>query len=208
MILFFLIFLIPFITSSFNGNWFLTLKMELTALHWINILDENNLPQKFGYNICCLFFILLSFNGFGFLLYVLPITTHMFFTLSIAFSIWLFFTLSSFYNFKINFFANFFPNGAPLFLSPLLVFIEFISNICRPIALGLRIAANLSAGHILLGVLGDFGNQLLFNSIILSNFTSFILIFMIILELGVCIIQAYVFSLLIIIYGKDTKILH
>ena len=89
-----------------------------------------------------------------------------------------------------------------------MVFIEFVSNLCRPVALGLRIAANLSAGHVLFSVLTDFGIKLLLNSFMLSSFTIFIIMFMVLLELGVIIIQAYVFCLLLVIYAKDVVELH
>lgn len=58
----------------------------------------------------------------------------------------------------------FMPTGAPLGMSPLLVGIEIVSNISRPVALGMRLAANLTAGHILLAILADFGCKLLFYS--------------------------------------------
>jgi ATP synthase subunit 6 len=101
------------------------------------------------------------------------------------------------------------PSGAPIILSPLLVIIEFVSNICRPIALGMRLAANLTAGHILLAILGNFGFKMLVYSYSLSNlFPIFIIIFMVILEIGVLVIQAYVFCLLCVIYLKDSLELH
>ena len=101
------------------------------------------------------------------------------------------------------------PLGAPLSLSVLLVGIEIASYISRPIALGMRLAANLTAGHILLAILGDFGVKMLYVTFSLSNlFPILIMIFMVILESGVLVIQAYVFTLLLVIYLKDSLILH
>jgi F-type H+-transporting ATPase subunit a len=51
----------------------------------------------------------------------------------------------------------FMPYGAPLGMSPFLVIIEIASNVSRPIALGMRLAANLTSGHVLLAILSDFG---------------------------------------------------
>jgi F-type H+-transporting ATPase subunit a len=51
----------------------------------------------------------------------------------------------------------FFPQGAPLALAPLLVCIEFVSYMARAISLGLRLAANISSGHLLLAIIGGFG---------------------------------------------------
>jgi F-type H+-transporting ATPase subunit a len=114
-----------------------------------------------------------------------------------------------FYRFKLSFFSMFMPLGSPLIMSPFLVMIEIISNISRPIALGMRLAANLTAGHILLAILADFGSKLLFFSFSIINlFPLFIIMFMTILEVGVLVIQAYVFCLLSMIYLKDSLILH
>jgi F-type H+-transporting ATPase subunit a len=114
-----------------------------------------------------------------------------------------------FINFKSSFLSMFMPTGAPLGLSPLLVVIEIVSNMSRPVALGMRLAANLTAGHILLAILADFGCKLLFYSYSISNlFPILIIIFMTGLEIGVLIIQAYVFCLLSMIYLKDSVQLH
>ena len=93
-------------------------------------------------------------------------------------------------------------------MSPLLVAIELISNISRPIALGLRLAANLTAGHLLLSIISEFGCKLLWAAPTFSLFSTLIIISMTCLELGVLIIQAYVFSLLSLIYLKDSYHLH
>ena len=101
------------------------------------------------------------------------------------------------------------PSGAPLGLAPLLILIELASHISRPVALGMRLAANLTAGHILLAILGDFGIKLLLiSSSLPSFFPILIIVFMVILEIGVLVIQAYVFTLLLLIYLKDSLILH
>jgi len=101
------------------------------------------------------------------------------------------------------------PTGAPIIMAPLLVGIELASYISRPIALGMRLAANLTAGHILLAILGDFGIKMLYVSWSLINlFPILIILFMVILEVGVLVIQAYVFTLLLMIYLKDSLILH
>jgi F0F1-type ATP synthase membrane subunit a len=65
------------------------------------------------------------------------------------------------------------PSGAPLILSPLLIFIEFASHISRPIALGMCLAANLTAGHILLAILSDFFSKMLYFSVFFLQFISY-----------------------------------
>ena len=100
------------------------------------------------------------------------------------------------------------PSGSPLGMSPLLVIIELASNFSRPVALGMRLAANLTAGHILLAILADFSMKLLVVTNTFSIFPILIIIFMTVLEVGVLVIQAYVFCLLSLINLKDSIILH
>jgi F-type H+-transporting ATPase subunit a len=103
------------------------------------------------------------------------------------------------------------PSNSPLLLAPLLVPIELISYAVRAISLGLRLAANLSAGHILLGIISQFSYQMLElkGLYFLTSLIPFsLLIFLNLLELGVAFIQAFVFCLLTTIYLGDSLKLH
>ena len=185
--------------------------VEIAVEHWITVVREN-LGDRTDYYILplsALFMFILGINLLGFFLYTFPSTTHISLTFGVALSVWLGVIILGFKNFKASFFSMFMPTGAPLGLSPLLVIIEIASNISRPVALGMRLAANLTAGHILLAILADFGCKLLFYSWSVANlFPIFIIIFMTSLEIAVLVIQAYVFSLLSMIYLRDSIILH
>lgn len=185
--------------------------VEIIIEHWVTVVREN-LGEKTDYYVLplsALFMFLLGVNLLGFFLYTFPSTTHISLTFGAALSIWLGVILLGLKNFKSSFFSMFMPTGAPLGLSPLLVAIEIVSNISRPVALGMRLAANLTAGHILLAILADFGCKLLFYSWSIANlFPIFIIIFMTTLEIAVLVIQAYVFTLLSMIYLRDSIILH
>lgn len=185
--------------------------IEMIIEHWKTVVSEN-LGEKYIYYLLpllTLFMFILGINLLGFFTYTFPVTTHIFITFGIAFSIWLGVIIFGFFNFKSSFFSMFMPTGAPLGMSPLLVIIEIASNISRPIALGMRLAANLTAGHILMAILADFGCKLLFLTYGISVlFPVLIIMFMTILEIGVLVIQAYVFCLLSMIYLKDSVILH
>ena len=100
-----------------------------------------------------LFLFIFGMNSLGFFTYTFPITTHIFVTFGLALGIWLGVIILGFYNFKGMFLSSFNPSGAPLILSLLLVIIEIASNMSRPIALGMRLAANLTAVHILIAIL-------------------------------------------------------
>lgn len=185
--------------------------IEIIIEHWALLIEEN-LGEKSKFYILplfSLFIFILTINLFGFFLYTFPVTTHISITFGAAFSIWLSILILGFYKFRTSFFSIFMPLGAPLNLSPLLVLIEVASNLSKPVALGMRLAANLTAGHILLAILANFSMKLLFFSSSLTNlFPIFIIIFMVGLEVGVLVIQAYVFCMLTMIYIKDSLILH
>lgn len=131
---------------------------EIIIEHWITVVKEN-LGEKTDYYILplsALFIFLLGVNLLGFFLFTFPSTTHISLTFGVAISVWMGVIILGLKNFKFSFFSMFMPMGAPLGLSPLLVAIEIVSNISRPVALGMRLAANLTAGHILLAILADF----------------------------------------------------
>ena len=185
--------------------------VEIIINHWKSVVLENLGSDKQLYLIplVSLFMFIFGINLLGFFTYTFPVTTHLFITFGMAFSIWFAVMIFGFSNFRSSFLSMFMPSGAPLLMSPLLVIIEIASNISRPIALGMRLAANLTAGHILMAILGDFGCKLLFITYGLSTlFPILIIMFMTILEIGVLVIQAYVFCLLSMIYLKDSLILH
>ena len=185
--------------------------IEIIIDHWYSVVSENLGCDKQLYLIPLvpLFMFIFGINLLGFFTYTFPVTTHLFITFGMAFSIWFAVMIFGFSNFRSSFLSMFMPSGAPLLMSPLLVIIEIASNISRPIALGMRLAANLTAGHILMAILGDFGCKLLFITYGLSTlFPVLIIMFMTILEVGVLVIQAYVFCLLSMIYLKDSLVLH
>lgn len=151
---------------------------------------------------------LLLMNAAGFLLFVFPMTTQICATLSLAFAAWGAMVIVGVQKFRSSFLAPFFPSGAPLVLAPLLVLIEIVSYCARPLSLGLRLAANLTAGHLLMAIVGGFGFQFLLMSPIAGLIGSVLLMAILCLEVAVLFIQAYVFSLLVCIYMEDSINLH
>lgn len=124
--------------------------------------------------------------------------------------------LKGFLNHGIHFFSLFCPTGVPFQIIPLLVFIETMSYCFRVISLGLRLFANVFAGHVLLDTIGVFAYKIVFSS---SNFiytSTFLfalipLIFFTILiffECIVAVLQSYVFVILSVIYLSESYSLH
>ena len=109
------------------------------------------------------------------------------------------------------FFSLFMPTGCPLALMFLLVPIEFISYSFRLVSLSVRLFANMMAGHTLLKVIVGFSFSMLLmgDYMLLVNLFPFALLFVLtFLEVGVALIQAYIFTILTCIYLKDIFVSH
>ena len=110
-----------------------------------------------------------------------------------------------------HFFSYFVPGGTPLALVPLLTLIETVSYVARAFSLGVRLSANMLAGHILLHLIASFSWKFITGSLIgllLAPLPLILLTLLYGLEVGVALIQAYVFVLLTCSYIKDAIALH
>ena len=161
--------------------------------------------------IYSLFFFILIANLNGNVPYSFTITTSIIVSLSLSFTILIGVTILGLSIHKIKFFSYFVPSGTPLALVPLLVLIELVSYLARAFSLGIRLFANVVAGHTLLKILSTFLYQMFSSSLILFIFTLLPFTFFLALcglEIAVSIIQAYVFVLLTCSYIKDAIELH
>src|SRR6201992_3849213 len=138
-------------------------------------------------------------------------TGHFALTFALSFTIVLGATILSFQKHGLKFFSLFVPAGCPLALLPLLVIIEFISYLARNVSLGLRLAANILSGHMLLNILSGFTFNIMASGFAFFFLGLFPLAFIIAfsgLELGIAFIQAQVFVVLSCSYIKDALELH
>jgi ATP synthase subunit 6 len=156
--------------------------------------------------ISVLFNFILFSNLIGLLPYSFTTTSHLFITLTLSFSVFIGVNFITIGKYKWKTFSLFCPANTTFFLALLLVPIEFISYIAKPISLGVRLFINLMAGHSLLKVIVGFSWSML----LLESFTSIglllpmiILVVLFGLELGVALIQTYVFIILTCIYIQD-----
>nr|UDU84712.1 ATP synthase F0 subunit 6 [Pyrgopsella youngi] len=147
-----------------------------------------------------LFMFILINNVFGLMPYTFTSTAHIAMTLSMALTIWLTFMLYGWMNNTNHMFSHLVPLGTPVILMPFMVLIESISNIIRPITLSVRLAANLTAGHLLLILLGESMVNSNFMIIITVTAAQFALMT---LEAAVAVIQAYVFATLSTLYASE-----
>ena len=177
---------------------------EITAQLISDVITTDN--EKYFPVIAVLFnFILLS-NLIGLVPYSFTATSHLIVTFTLSFSVFIGINIITFKKYKMKTFSLFLPANTTFFLALLLVPIEFISYIAKPISLGVRLFINLMAGHSLLKVIVGFSWSML----LLENFISFglfipllILVILFGLELGVALIQTYVFIILTCIYIQD-----
>jgi F-type H+-transporting ATPase subunit a len=138
-------------------------------------------------------------------------TSHFLLTFSISFTVVIGATILGFKIHALKFFSLFVPSGCPLGLLPLLVLIEFISYLARNVSLGLRLAANVLSGHMLLNILGGFTYKIMGSGLVYFFLGLMPLLFIIAfsgLEIGIAFIQAQVFVVLSASYIKDTLELH
>jgi F-type H+-transporting ATPase subunit a len=161
--------------------------------------------------IYTLFLFILINNLMGLIPYSFATTSHVVLTFSLSFTIVLGATILGFYKHNLKFFSLFVPVGCPLALLPLLVIIEFLSYLARNVSLGLRLAANIMAGHMLLNILSGFTYKIMTSGILFFFLGLLPLAFIIAfssLELAIAFIQAQVFVVLSCGYIKDGLDLH
>jgi len=174
-----------------------------------NIKDKKN--QHFFPLVFSIFFLLLSINLIGLIPYSFTLTSHLIVTLTLSLSIFIGINIICVRLHGINFFSLFLPAGTSVVLAFLLVPIELISYVFKPISLSIRLFANMMAGHTLLKVIAGFAFTLMGNVgilFLLHYVPLLILIPLFGLELGVALIQSFVFSILICIYLNDAINLH
>jgi F-type H+-transporting ATPase subunit a len=157
------------------------------------------------------FFFIIIANLTGNVPYNFTVGTSIMVSLGLSITIFIAVTLLAITKHRLYFFSFFVPVGCPLALAPLLTLVELVSYFARAISLGLRLLANLAAGHTLLKILSGFLAQMFTSSFFMAivtviPFTLFVAI--IGLELAVSVIQSYVFSLLFCSYIKDAIDLH
>ena len=182
-----------------NYNLILSLILE-------NIKDKK--AQAFFPLISTLFSFILLLNLIGLVPYSFTLTSHLILTFLLSVSIFFGINVLAVKKHGIKFFALFLPTGTSVALAFLLTPIEVISYIFKPISLGIRLFANMMAGHTLLKVIAGFCATLAtsgsFFLVLLHFVPLLILVPLFALELGVALIQAFVFSILICIYLQDS----
>lgn len=175
-----------------------------------NQINSKNGQIYFPFMYVLFIFILIN-NLIGMVPYSFASTSHVVLTFSLSFTVVLGATIMGLKEHKLAFFSLFVPAGCPLGLLPLLVLIEFLSYLSRNVSLGLRLAANILSGHMLLNILSGFTFNIMSSGFIFLFLGLVPLAFIIAfsgLELAIAFIQAQVFVVLSSSYIKDALDLH
>jgi ATP synthase subunit 6 len=187
--------------------------METLYKVLVSMVTDNVGPkgEKFFPFIFTLFLFIVLSNLIGLVPYSFTLTSHLIVTFSLALIVFISVNIVGARVHGLKMFSLFLPAGTSLALAFLLVPIEFVSYMFKPISLSVRLFANLMAGHTLLKVIAGFGWALMGCSglLFLAHYVPLIVLFPLFgLELAVSLIQAYVFSILSCIYLNDALNLH
>jgi ATP synthase subunit 6 len=200
IIILFSLFLIPLFSSTYFKSSIKKNSFSKLESVWLGQLkDSKNSYLKFVISfILTLFFSILFLNIFRINGYFFPSTVHTIFSLRAAWLTWLAIILSRITFKPKKFLAHFLPLGTPLWLAPFISIIEFFRTAVRPVTLGFRLTANIIMGHIILSLIRI--SLITTRRTLVFSIILFLFRFYFIFELGICFIQARVFSLLTSIY--------
>ena len=204
MNVFSMVFALSWLAFIYPTNWAPSRLQSIWLRFRENILEmifQKTSPKTAPWTglITRVFVIILSVNVLGLFPYAFTATRHISLTYSLGFPLWMAVKILGFYLAFKRRLSHLVPQGTPSALIPLMVWIETLSLFAQPIALGLRLAANLTAGHLLIFLLST-AIWLLSSSLLISIPIFIIFVLLFVLEIGVACIQAYVFTALVHFY--------
>lgn len=199
--------------SLIPGRWQALSEMSYQFI--ANLIGENIGPEgkKFFPLIFSLFMFILFANLLGMLPFSFTVTSHIAVTFALAMVVFLTVIIYGFIKHGFHFFSLFAPSGIPKVMLLFIVPIEMVSFLARPISLSIRLAAAMTAGHVLLKVIAGFivtfiGALGLGLGATAGILPLAMLVLLIGLEVFICFLQAYIFALLASIYLNDAVHLH
>nr|USH58273.1 ATP synthase F0 subunit 6 [Menura alberti] len=191
------------------GNRWITSRLTTLQLWFFNLVTKQLMMpldkkgHKWALILTSLMVFLLLTNLLGLLPYTFTPTTQLSMNLALAFPLWLATVLTGLRNQPSTSLGHLLPEGTPTPLIPALILIETTSLLIRPLALGVRLTANLTAGHLLIQLISTATTALFSTMPAISLLALLILLLLTILEVAVAMIQAYVFVLLLSLYLQE-----
>nr|AOS51737.1 ATP synthase F0 subunit 6 [Crossosalarias macrospilus] len=159
--------------------------------------------HKWALMLTSLMLFLITLNMLGLLPYTFTPTTQLSLNMALAVPLWLATIIIGMRNQPTHALGHLLPEGTPTALIPILIVIETISLFIRPLALGVRLTANLTAGHLLIQLIATAAFVLLPLMPTVALLTTALLFMLTLLEVAVAMIQAYVFVLLLSLYLQE-----
>lgn len=191
-------------TALVPGRW--QSMAELSYVFIANLIKDTvgSEGMKYFPFIFCTFMFVLFGNLWGMIPYSFTFTSHIVVTFFMAFFVFVMVTVIAIAKHGMHFFSFFMPPGVPIVMAPLLVPIEIISYLSRPISLSVRLFANMLAGHTLLKVFAGF-----IAALGVFGFLPFVFVVALTgLEIVIAFLQAFVFTILTCLYLNDALHLH
>nr|YP_007475502.1 ATP synthase F0 subunit 6 [Lepomis cyanellus]AGE35245.1 ATP synthase F0 subunit 6 [Lepomis cyanellus]QPF96804.1 ATP synthase subunit 6 [Lepomis cyanellus]UXB58424.1 ATP synthase F0 subunit 6 [Lepomis cyanellus] len=167
------------------------------------LLPLNPAGHKWAVLFMSLMLFLITLNMLGLLPYTFTPTTQLSLNMALAVPLWLATVIIGLRNQPTIALGHLLPEGTPTPLIPVLIIIETISLLIRPLALGVRLTANLTAGHLLIQLIATAAFVLLPLMPTVAILTAILLFLLTLLEIAVAMIQAYVFVLLLSLYLQE-----
>nr|AKU36808.1 ATP synthase subunit 6 [Plotosus japonicus] len=196
--------MIPSPTARYVNNRLISLQGWFIKTFTRQLLTPlNKGGHKWAMMLTSLMLFILTLNMLGLLPYTFTPTTQLSLNMGLAVPFWLSTIIIGLRNQPTISFGHLLPEGTPTPLIPILIIIETISLFIRPIALGVRLTANLTAGHLLIQLISMATITLISTMTTVALFTATLLILLTILEVAVALIQAYVFVLLLSLYLQE-----
>nr|WNH22055.1 ATP synthase F0 subunit 6 [Cruriraja rugosa] len=191
-------------SNRWLNNRLITLQMWFVNRFTYQLMQPLNLAgHKWAIIFTALMLFLITINLLGLLPYTFTPTTQLSLNMTFALPLWLMTVLIGMLNQPTISLGHLLPEGTPTPLIPILITIETISLFIRPLALGVRLTANLTAGHLLMQLIATAAFVLISIMPTVAILTSIILFLLTILEVAVAMIQAYVFVLLLSLYLQE-----
>jgi F-type H+-transporting ATPase subunit a len=199
-----------FLTASMRGRALVPTRMQSMAEICYEIIanmirdNVGSEGRKYFPFIFTLFMFVLFANVIGMIPGTFTVTSHIIVTASLAAVVFIGTTVIGFALHGARYLQLFFPHGAPLWTAVVLIPVELVSYLSRPVSLSVRLFANMTVGHVLLKVIAGFIALMGIFGIVPFAF----LIPLTALELGIAILQAYIFAILSCVYLHDSIHLH
>lgn len=197
-----------FLFFNFNASFvpsFTQICIESCIVFIFGVVDKQIGKKGYIYFpfVLTVFFFILFANLYGIAPFSFSPTSHVLVTFFFSIMVWFMAIFIGILENGVGFYKIFVPN-VPLFMLPFLIVIEVISYIIRVFSLAIRLAANITAGHVLMFTIAGFAVKLFKLNWFAALFAGFLLLLIFMLELGVAFLQAYVFITLVCIYFNDS----